>query len=99
MSDRKPLGQIWIELNPKPKGPTFEEQKERIYRSVEACMQARKTKCEIELYYLVKTDVPDLMKWIREYHGLKCILQTVDRGCNPSTHDTMWTPCLVVTWG
>lgn len=92
------LRDVWEELHPTPKAPTLAEQQEKIYEEVMCCMRAAKRRCEYETRKLVKKDVPYLMEWLRDTHDLECKLEEVDRGCNPSTHDTWFEECIVITW-
>ena len=94
--DKQPLNELWDELNPKPIIPLLEVVQDNVYNRVESTMKRKERKCVIsinELYY-----VDDIMYWLVETHKLNVKVEDVDRGYNPSTHDSFIVKCLVIWW-
>lgn len=94
--DKQPLNELWEELNPKPILPLLEVVKDNVYNRIEISMRRKERKCIIplnELYY-----VDDITYWLVETHKLNVKVENIDRGYNPSTHDSFIVKCLVVSW-
>lgn len=94
---RKNLKSVWEELTapPKPRQP-LEYYQDLVYNTIEDAMKKRHVSVQFDLDRL--EHVKDLMAWLRGAHNLSACIETVDRGCNPSTHDPWMVKVMTVKW-
>lgn len=94
---RRPLHALWTELHPPPKVPTLEEEQTKLYDAIEAAMVAGKKTYKTPARGL--HHAKSLVAWLKLEHELRSVIESVDCGMNPSSHDTMYESYLIVEWG